>query len=275
VDEGARASGASTGFFIACVSVAAFQVVFAERLSGLYHEDYWATLGAAWFGVLLVVHDRSSGHSPAPPAAWRLVGVIALASGLVPLLAAPTYHTLYRALPLLAGSGLFLIADGPGGLRRHCTELALLALPWVNPLPRALRHVLAPTSWTAWCAMQLARATGQTMTAEGSVLRSGEGTLDVLPDCGGLNSISRLWVLGALVVALFPTRPWQKGAIFVSAIAIGFLTNAVRIEVLALATSRGADSFDYWHEGAGSTLFGIASAAIACPAWGLMLFRSR
>jgi exosortase len=169
---------------------------------------------------------------------------------------------------------------GPGfrGAWRHRRELFLLALPLVDPLPKALRAPLEPTlvSWTTASALAINRMLEHPMTREGNVVRTASGTMDVLGECSGMLAISRLLVLAALVVALFPTNAWQKVALFASTFVLGFVSNALRIALLAFDVMLGDDAkFHYWHEGLGSTIFAIASTAVAGLVWWIMLRRPR
>jgi exosortase len=148
----------------------------------------------------------------------------------------------------------------------------------MNPLPKRVRDTLAPSiqPLTTWCAMSIDRAAGYPITADGHVLRMPNESLNVVSGCSGLQAIARLWVLAALVVALFETSARQKIALFASAILIGFLVNAARIAVLAVAVLRGENTmFDYWHVGLGATLFTLASTTVACLAWWQIFRRGR
>jgi len=258
--------------FAACVIVAVLQTVLGQRLAGRYLDDYWVTVGIAWTVALVLAWEGKGSAAPTAGALSQGLGATLALAAVVPLAVAPTYHTFYRLLPLLAGVGMGVLASGPRVLRRHSRELLLLALPVINPLPQHLRLTLAPTAWTAWCASALGRAVGHAMTADGSVIRMPTGTLDVLEDCGGLLSVGRLWVLAAVVIALFPTGTRQKAALVVSAVVLGFVANAVRIEMLAATVAEGSiRTFDYWHEGPGASVFALATTAVAGSAWWLIL----
>jgi cyanoexosortase A len=257
-----------------CLGVAVLQTVLAQHLDGRYHDDYWVTLGVAWTVALVLAWEGSRRAAPRPEAFWMALGVLAIAAGVVPLAAFPLYRAFDRFLPLLAGAGLCLVGFGPRGLLRHRNGLLLLTLPMMNPLPEAIRLPIQPTSWTAWCASIVGRGVGHPMSADGSVLRLPTGTLDVLADCGGMMSIGRLWVLAAVVVALFPTKTWQKASLVASAVVVGFVANAVRVEMLAVTVANGdTAAFEYWHEGRGASIFAVAVTAAVGPVWWLILRR--
>jgi len=258
--------------FGACVGVGLIQTVLGQRLAGRLYDDYWVTSGLAWTAALVLAWERRYDAETAPGTRWRAFGAGAVLAAIVPLAAVPVYHGFDRFLPLLGGVGMCLLASGPRGLREHRGELLLLALPIMSPLPEAIRLPLAPTGLTARFASLIGRGLGHSMTADGSVVRMPTGTLDVLADCGGLLSIGRLWVLAAFVIALFPTSVRQRVALVVSAVVIGFVSNAVRIEMLAVTVAAGDTSaFWYWHTGAGASIFALATTAAAGPVWWLML----
>lgn len=262
--------------FAGCVAVAVIQTLLGQRLSGRYLEDYWVTVGIAWTVALVLVREGRGWTEATGPGPWRPVGAVLVAAAIVPLVTVPAYHAFHRFLPLLAGLGLCLFAFGPSGLRPYRRELLLLALPILNPLPQGLRYPIAPTSWAAWGASLIGRSVGHAMEADGSVIRMPTGTLDVIADCGGLLSVGRLWALVAVIVALFPTTAWQKAALVLSAVVLGLVANAVRIEMLAVIVAEGsAGRFDYWHSGPGASVFALATTAAAAPAWWLILRASR
>jgi exosortase/archaeosortase family protein len=88
--------------------------------------------------------------------------------------------------------------------------------------------------------------------------------------------MSRLCVLAALLIALFPTSTRQKVAIVACALGVGFIANAARIAILAVAVMQGQEArFGFWHVGLGTTLFSVASTAAAGLAWWLLLRQRR
>ncbi|HXX70298.1 MAG TPA: exosortase/archaeosortase family protein [Polyangiaceae bacterium] len=269
------ASGAAVGpaAFVGALALAALQTVRAWRLGT---PDHAVTLTVAWAVVLALVWRRpppESAHGDRrPDPLARGIGVAtALGIGAAAVLT-PTYRMADRALPAVVGAALALAAYGWRGIAVYRREILLLALPLINPMPRALRETLAPTTWTAWSAAELQRAVGHEMTASGNVVHTAAGsTLEVAPYCAGVMSMSELWVLALILMALFPTTAWQRLALFGSATILGFACNAVRIAVLAGALARGEPAYDYWHAGAGSTFFSLGATALAGALWWRML----
>jgi cyanoexosortase A len=268
-------SASQRGLFVAAIAAATCQIAFGARFAA---DDFWVTTTAAWIAALFLARERGSATIVSAGAVSRALGAIACVSAVVALAAMPGYRTVDRVLPLVAGAGIALAASGPRGWLRHRSELLLLALPVMNPPPKVLRGLLSPSlqPLTAWCTMWIDRAAGYAMTADGNILRMPNDALNVVSGCSGLYGITRLFVLAALVAALFPTTAWQRVALFASSVLIGFLVNAARIAVLAVAVMRREDTmFEYWHAGLGSTFFTIASTAAACLAWWPMFRRWR
>lgn len=259
--------------FVAALALGALQTVRAWRVGS---PDYAVTVTVAWTVVLTLV------WRPAPPPTAsdagrfdRLARSIGVALALGTVAAAvltSNYRTADRALPAIGGAALALAAYGRRGVDRHRREILLLALPLINPMPRVLRETLAPTTWTAWSAVELQRAIGHEMTASGNVVHMPVGgTLEVAPYCAGVMSMSELWVLAIILIALFPSTAWQRLALFVSATILGFVGNAVRIAVLVSAIARGEAAYDYWHLGTGSIFFSLGATALAGALWWWML----
>lgn len=258
--------------FVGALGLATIQTIRAWRLGTL---DHAVTVAVAWAVVLGLVwrweRPPERGADAGTDSLANAIGVAVALGTVAAALLTPTYRVADRALPSIAGAALALAASGRRGLARHRREILLLALPLLNPLPRAVREALAPTTWTAWSAMEIHRAVGHDVTVSGNVLHVKGATLEVLAACGGIMSMSELWALGFVIVALFPTTVPQRLALFASAAVFGFLANAARIAVLVGALSRGDAAYNYWHLGAGSTLFSLGATALAGILWWWML----
>jgi exosortase len=238
-----------------------------------YAEDYQVTVAIGWLGALFLA--RQSTLSLDPGLGLRVVGAATAVGSVVAMVIGPGYHSFYRLTPLGAGVGLALAAGGPRALAQHKSSLLMLALPLVNSPPKLLHRIFDPglIPVTTWSAMVLNRVVGHPITmAEGHWLRMPNDELDIVDGCSGLWAITRLFVLAALVVALFPTTLSQRVALFASALVVGFCVNAVRVSVLAATVLHGNDvAFAYWHQGLGATLFAIGSSSVAGLAWWITL----
>jgi exosortase/archaeosortase family protein len=261
------------------VAAALSQIVPSARIE--YADDLALTVAIAWLAALVVAWDRGPAFFGAPRAALVAVGAVASVGAVLALAAAGTrYHAYVRVLPLVAGAGWVLAAVGVN--RKAWAALGgvllLLALPAINPPPKALHAVFDPVliPATTWLAAALHRVMGSPVTMEAhDVLRTPHGPLVLEDGCSGLWAITRLGVLAALVVTFFPTSARQRALLAATAILVGFASNAWRIAVLA-ATVLDHDEagFDYWHQGSGATLFAVATSVAAALVWWLLLRRS-
>jgi cyanoexosortase A len=263
---------------VAAVVTGLCQVALALRAAAGQADDYWATAAIGWAGALyLVWHAREAASKTAAPL-WQAVGGLGAVGSVVALAATPQYRGFLRVLPFVAGASLALAASGARLGSRHRGPLLMLALPLVNPVPIAIRPLFEPAlaAWTAYLTFIAHRALGHAITLVGSSLSTAQGTLDVLVGCSGLLGISRLWVLSALVSALFPATARRTVALFVSATAVGFVVNVARMVLLEQTVMRRDDaSFDYWHQGPGGDVFSVLSVATAGVLWWLILRRWR
>jgi exosortase/archaeosortase family protein len=262
--------------------VATAQALAAWRFG---RPDQAVTVMVAWGAAVTLASQihRDEGASPPPRSgrddharpglwAWRALGVLGALGAFGIALRAHAYHPTFRVMPAVSGAFIALGAGGPRGLRRDGRAIALLALPMANPLPKVLRGALAPTTWTAWSAMAIDRALGHDVTVSGTVLHMPGATLEVLSECGGILSVSELFVLAILTITFFPTTVRQKIALFASAAVLGFAVNSFRIAVLANELVHGdVQGYEYWHIGGGSGLFSLGATAMAGAAWWWLL----
>jgi cyanoexosortase A len=271
---GADSAGVAPGRWLmaAAIFVATCHLVLSGRLDA---DDYWVTLTAAWLAALYLAWQRRAETlsilaSARVAPVWAIAGGAPVVATIVALAAVPEYRAWDRILPLVAAGGLLIAGFGlrglPAGLRHYRREITVLALPMVNPPLNALRElVVSPLmTWTAWTATAIHHVIGTPASVDGTRITALNATVDVYPPCSGALGITRLWVLAALVIALFPTTLRQKVSLFFSAILVGFFLNAVRVAFLVSVAMRGDDDkFTWWHIGPGSNVFSIASTAAA------------
>ena len=256
--------------------MAASQVALATRLE--YAGDYSLTVSVAVARGAVPRVARTGGRDRTHGLGPQLAGAAIAIASVVVMASVPGYRSFFRFLPLLAGAGLAVAASGARAWTHHRGSLLLLALPLLNPPAKLLHAVVDPVlvPVTTWCALGLNRVVGHPMTADGSVLRMPHSSLQIVDGCSGLWAITRLCVLAALVIALFPTTARQRVELLASAVLIALALNAVRVAVLATTMLHLDDTgFAYWHQGSGATVFAIASSAVAGLAWWLLLRRGR
>jgi exosortase len=268
----------------AAVLLAAVQIALAYRAAYGYTDDFWATTAIAWLAALYLLWEnrdvptdagigRRADSTPAlPSVAWRIAGALIALGAVVAMAVTPRYRAFDRVMPLVAGAGLGLAAFGPAPDRRLGSALALLALPVLNPLPHPLRNLVTPALIyaSAHSATLTLHIAGSPVAIDGTTLTTPGGALNIKEGCSGIFGISRLWVVAALVVALFPTTPRQKVLLFATGAAVGLLMNIGHIAAMAQAVVRRDDaSFDYWHQGTGGAMFAVGSMGVAGLCWWL------
>jgi exosortase len=256
------------------------QIGLSLRLA--YADDFQITLAIAWFGALFLAREGRSGSSSEtaaglPSLVPATLGALVVVASLAAMIVAPTYCFYFRLVPLCTGAGLAAASAGRHAWTRYRAPLLMLALPLLNSPPRALHAAVDPVliPLTTWCAGTLDHAAGHAIVPDGHILRMPNDTLDIVDGCSGAWAITRLLVLVALVVALFPTTWRQRAALAASAVVVGFCVNTVRIAVLATTVLYGNDDgFFYWHQGRGATYFAVAATIAAGLWWWLLLRRT-
>jgi cyanoexosortase A len=168
--------------------------------------------------------------------------------------------------PLMGGLGLALAASGLGGLGQYWRELTILfclGIPrgfiseWVDLSP-----ITAKTAaFAIWYLGQDVRLVGTEIVLPG-------GAVSVDKGCDGTGVISYLICLAVVFVFLFRVDGVKRVMALVWAPVLAFLTNMIRVVVLAFMEAAGRhDAFEYWHKGTGAIvwtvlpviLFGILS----------------
>jgi cyanoexosortase A len=91
-----------------------------------------------------------------------------------------------------------------------------------------------------------------------------EGSVVVYHGCSGFANILNLIRLTVMFLILFPLNGIKKKIfVFSASVVIAFLTNSMRIAIMAILTAaHNQAGFDYWHKGKGSLIFPIISTAI-------------
>lgn len=180
-----------------------------------------------------------------------------------------------RLAPLVAVTGLSLLAGGEQALRQFRREL-VLAFFWSVP-------TVVITTWfdispiTAWAAEWNLRLAGYSAQREGLVVGLPGGSVRVYPGCSGIEAMGYLLGLSAVCLIAYPTSKRHWWWLPLTAVALGFWINSVRVAWLViLANRQDRPGFDYWHVGRGSLLFGmLAVAALGVLYIGLMLAQHR
>jgi exosortase len=263
----------------------------AEELRALARRLDWRAallavlLGAAYHRAAAVLwhtwqtNDNYS-HGPLVPAvslvlAWRQrarlaalparedargLSLVALAAAMLVLSQrADVFSLAGYSLPLMA-AGLVWTLAGPGWLRALVFPLAYLA--FMLPFPPALVNDLsfALKQFTVGLSTRVAEALGVELQREGMNIYLANGVLSIENPCSGLRSLLSLLATGALFAYFQPGRAWRKAALFVAAVPLAMLGNAVRISALIVAAHYGSvpQATGRFHDLSGLAVFAVA-----------------
>ena len=168
----------------------------------------------------------------------------------------------WSLLPLLAGLVLALL--GRAWLRTLAFPLGFLAFMLtfppivVNQLSFALKEV------TVRFAEHAAEALGASLLRDGMTLYLASGELRVENPCSGLRSLLALLATGALFAGLQRGGRWRRLALFLAAVPVAMIANALRITALILvAHYHGVEAAGgAVHDVSGYALYAVALAGL-------------
>jgi cyanoexosortase A len=175
---------------------------------------------------------------------------------------ADEYQTTLRLLPLISALGLGLVASGFKGLQQYRQEFTILLFLGV---PSILAQFIADISpLTAAFSATLLWLTGFAVTTTQDVyINLPGGSVQVYEGCSGIESITYLLGISVVCLNLFPIARMKQILLIGLAVLIGFVVNGVRVALMAvLFAAQQQAAFDYWHEGDGSLIFGVAAIAV-------------
>jgi cyanoexosortase A len=165
--------------------------------------------------------------------------------------------------PLLSGVGLGLLASGRKRLLSYAKELAILTLPIVALVVQFLLELFELPVLTAKFANYLLWSLGFEVQRQGVFILLPTGRVEVYSACSGVSSILQMLTLTVLFLLLFQTTWLQKGLSLVVAVLIGFISNGMRVAIMAwLVAFSNQQAFEYWHGGQGSMVFSVISTLL-------------
>jgi EpsI family protein len=232
------------------VAAAAFLLCYAGVLWSL--ADLWATNSTYSYGFAVplisayIVWSRWSDVKraySAPDYLWGcvllLVGVTMLTIGHLGALMSLEGTSL---IPTLAG--LVLLLGGRQVLRVVWFPLTylLLMLPLWSYLFRGLE--LPSQQLSATIGTRLLTAAGVPALQQGTRIVLSSVSLDVLPECSGINQLIALTVMALPAAYLWLDRRATRLALISIALVAGYLSNGARIAVLGLLTVKGINVSD-------------------------------
>ncbi|MEL6495838.1 MAG: cyanoexosortase A [Cyanobacteria bacterium J06623_7] len=177
--------------------------------------------------------------------------------------------------PVVFILGTALVASGSKNLRDYRPELiimATLSIPkLLLPLIPDISTITAKFSafWLYYCGFDVILSSTTIILTKGGV--------EVIPSCSGLNLMLYMFGLAIVFLVMFPLFSSRLKIIsVVTAIAIGFVTNSVRVAILALCSgSADRTAFEYWHSQDGALIFVTISVLLyGCYCWLLLRHHS-
>lgn len=178
-----------------------------------------------------------------------------------------------RLLPLISGLALAFLTLGIKGLRSFWRELTILFFLGAPSIVASFVIDLSPI--TARFSAFLLWYSGFDVVLKGLVIALPGGGVEVYYGCSGIESMAYLLGLSAVCLVMFPLFGIKRFFMPMIAIAVGFFINAVRVSLMAILSASGDKAaFDYWHQGDGSLIFGLAAVLIFGSIYMLVLQRN-
>jgi cyanoexosortase A len=166
-----------------------------------------------------------------------------------------------RISPFVMALGLSFIASGFRGLKQFQQEITILFFLGVPHI--LISSFIDISAFTAKTSALILWCLGFDVSVQGIYLNLPTASIKVYPGCSGIEAMLYLLGLAVICLVIFPLRRHHKIVVPIVAVILGFAINGLRIALLAaLVASNQLESFDYWHEGDGSLIFGLISVLI-------------
>ena len=197
----------------------------------------------------------------------RWPGLVLSGAALILMLAGwATRNTTLSIYGLIAGAfGLTTAALGLRALGRLAAPLGFLV--FIIPLPLAIYISLSQSMQllSSRLGVLLIRLVGVVVTRDGSIIELASGRLEVAEACSGLRYLFPLLSIAFLIATLVEDRWWKKAVLFVSAIPIAIVLNAVRVAMIGILVDRFgmAMAEGLQHEVEGFLVFALCVALLA------------
>ena len=207
--------------------------------------------GVAAWAMILVRGRRLVADRPASK------NLIAAALGVGLLCAIPVRPTTALALACLGG-WLLIAATASRDGRQAGLLLLALSLSWAStclaPLHIMVGHLDAHA--LAW----VARLAEIPVTTDGNVATSGDFSIEILAGCTSTSQFPDV-ILAFVVVVLYRRGVirWADLPFLLAALVMCVVLNEIRLAFMV----RNEAAYDWWHDGTGSTVYGLAALASA------------
>lgn len=208
-----------------------------------------------WAAVASLIWDKWDKLSTQSDVFSSFLGASLITMMLLKSTSVSGYDLFLRLSPFISALGLALLVSGVKGLKQYWQELLLLAFIIIPP--GLVLRFFDVTTLTAKFSTFLLWCLGFDVSRQGLFITLPTGRVAVGFGCSGANGMLQLLGLALLFLFMFPeTNCKQKIFIPFLAVLIAFLTNGVRVAILALLVAGShLQAFNYWHTGSGSQLF--------------------
>ena len=236
------------------------------NLSIFYLVDNIAHTGMsalAWFAVFSLLWERRKQLKFQQKLLPVLLGVLLIAINLWFSRSIPDEKEsdILSVAPFIFSVGVALVASGFYGLKQFKNELLIVFFVGV---PRVILDPFTSISvFTAKFSSFLLHYLGFPTTSEGVYIYLPNGGVKVYEGCSGIESMTYVLGLSVICLIMFPVRKNHRFYVPIVGLVIGFLVNAFRVVLMAILVNKGnQESFNYWHEGEGSLIFGMIAVIL-------------
>lgn len=214
-----------------------------------------------WLPVVSLLWEKRYSLNLKSEVSSKVIGILFIASALFTSTFLANSHFL-RLFPFISSLGLSLLASGFKGLKQYWKELVILfflSVPSVllsSPLTDISPVTAKFSAFLLWYS-------GFKVSLQGVDIVLPTGSVEVYSGCSGMEAMTYLLGLAVVFLVMFPTKRSNTILVPLVAIILGFVVNGVRVALMAvLAASSNPKTFNYWHEGDGSLIFGMIAVLL-------------
>lgn len=242
-------------------TAASLVVIHLVVLNQVNDSEIFATSILLWAAVASLIWDKRKTLPLGSGTLSSILGTFLVALVLLRTLSPAGYHL--RISPAMSFLGLCLLTSGVKKLHYYWKELIILSLLALEPFLRLMLESIDLSTITAKFASFSLWYAGLETYREGRFILLPGGRVEVYGACSGMSSMIQMFNIAILFILMIPTRWYQKILCITVAVLIGFLVNVIRVDLLAiLVAGSHQEAFDYWHGGAGSLVFFVASVLL-------------
>lgn len=236
---------------------AAVAAVHLTLLNRINDSDIFAISVLFWLAVGSLIWDNHSTFKLDSSLVASLVGLLLIGLIMLRTMLSPDSASSVWVMPLIAMTGLGLLASGFQGLRQYWKELIIFGLLAIYPALKLALQAIDLSELTAMAASFNLSYLGFPVQRQGVFLVMPTSRVEVYGACSGIQSILQLLCISVLFLLLFPLRHrWQRVLTVGMAVVVAFSVNALRVALMAILNNGGnKEAFHYWHEGQGSLIF--------------------